>query len=96
MILNKPYEKQAYMDFIAYANNHNCNIVDKGKYLESVEVVIPLDEIKASKIAELKAELAAYDYIGVKIAMGVATKEEYAEQIAYTQELRAKINDLEE
>ena len=54
MILNKPYEKQAYIDFVAYANNHNCSIVDKGEYLETVEVVIPLEEVKASKIAELK------------------------------------------
>ena len=54
MILNKPYTNQQWIDFVAYANNHNCTIVDKGEYLKSVEVVIPLDEIKASKIAELK------------------------------------------
>lgn len=54
MILNKPYENQAYIDFVAYANNHNCTIEDKGEYLECVEVVIPLEEVKASKIAELK------------------------------------------
>lgn len=48
-----------------------------------------------SKINELKEELATYDYIGVKIAMGVATKEDYAEEIAYTETLRAKIRELE-
>ena len=31
------------------------------------------------QIEQLKVELARYDYIGVKLAMGVATKEEYAE-----------------
>ena len=54
---------------------------------------------KQSKIVEieaLKQELSTYDYIGVKIAMGVATKEEYAKEIAYTEELREKIRELEE
>lgn len=46
------------------------------------------------QIDEKKQELQTYDYIGVKIAMGVATKEEYAEQIAYTEQLRQEINEL--
>lgn len=50
---------------------------------------------KEFKINALKDELSNYDYIGVKIAMGVATKEEYAEQIAYTEQLRREINELE-
>lgn len=47
------------------------------------------------QIDERKAKLAESDYIGVKIAMGVATREEYAEQIAETERLRAEINELE-
>ena len=47
------------------------------------------------EILKLKQELSTYDYIGTKIAMGVSTKEEYAEQIAYTETLREKIRDLE-
>ena len=31
----------------------------------------------------------------MKIAMGVATREEYAEQIAETERLRTEINELE-
>lgn len=54
MILNKPYNKQEHIDFVAYANNHNMTIVDKGEYLETVEVVIPLEDIKEDKIIELK------------------------------------------
>lgn len=42
-----------------------------------------------------KNELAAYDYIGTKIAMGVATREEYAEEIAHTETLRQRIRALE-
>lgn len=48
-----------------------------------------------AQINEKKQELQSYDYIGVKIAMGVATREEYAEQIAYTEQLRREINELE-
>ena len=43
----------------------------------------------------LKEELRRYDYIGVKIAMGVATKEDYAVEIAHTETLRRRINELE-
>lgn len=66
---------------------------------KDVEVAEPTaEELKLQKLQEiesLKAELATYDYIGVKIAMGVATKEEYADKIAYTETLRAKINELQ-
>ena len=47
------------------------------------------------EIQALKQELANYDYIGVKIAMGVATAEQYKEQIAHTEKLRTKIRELE-
>lgn len=69
----------------------NINIVAEEK-------AIVEENAKATKeeqIAQLKAELASYDYIGTKIAMGVATKEEYADKIAYTETLRAKINELQ-
>lgn len=47
------------------------------------------------QIERLKAELARYDYIGVKLAMGVATREEYAAEIAHTEVLRQQIRVLE-
>lgn len=57
------------------------------------------EELKRNKIEgeinAIKQELSTYDYIGTKIAMGVATKEEYAEQIAYTERLRVMIRELE-
>lgn len=48
------------------------------------------------EIAELKAKLAATDYIAAKIAEGAAAKEEYAAEIAQRQTWRARINELEE
>lgn len=64
-----------------------------GKYVEVEDEIYKPDP--QAEIQMLKQELANYDYIGVKIAMGVATTEEYQEQIAYTEELRAKIRALE-
>nr|DAJ16907.1 MAG TPA: hypothetical protein [Caudovirales sp. ctMlE25] len=70
----------------------NKALID-GKYVEVEDEILKPDP--QAEIQMLKQELANYDYIGVKIAMGVATTEEYQEQIAYTEELRAKIRALE-
>lgn len=43
-----------------------------------------------------KAELTTYDYIGTKIAMGVAKKTDYTEQIAHTEEIRVEIRKIQE
>lgn len=64
-----------------------------GKYVEVEDEILKPDP--QAEIQALKQELANYDYIGVKIAMGVATTEEYQKQIAHTEELRAKIRALE-
>ena len=68
-------------------------ILDEKKLNESKQ-----KENKAAieeQMATLKRELATYDYIGVKISMGVSTREEYADKIAYTETLREKIRELE-
>lgn len=50
---------------------------------------------KWEELEFLKTELSKFDYIGVKIAMGVAKKEDYAEEIARTEHLREQIRELE-
>ena len=67
------------------------------KAIEEILYGIPKDICDYNEVCieMLKGELPQYDYIGVKIAMGVATKEEYAEEIAYTETLRNKIRELE-
>lgn len=47
------------------------------------------------KILQLKLELSTYDYIGVKIATGCATIEEYADKIAKAESIRQQIRALE-
>lgn len=48
-----------------------------------------------ARINALKKELSEYDYIGVKIAQGVSTKEEYADKIAYCESPCQQIRELE-
>lgn len=40
--------------------------------------------VQESILQDRQAKLTAYDYIGTKIAMGVSTREEYADKIAET------------
>ena len=47
------------------------------------------------QIAALKRNLAGTDYVVIKIAEGVATKDDYAEIIAQRQQWRSEINELE-
>lgn len=54
MILKKPYNDKDYFEFINYCNNNGLLVDDKGNYLESVAVVIPLEKLKAHKINEFK------------------------------------------
>lgn len=48
-----------------------------------------------NKINFLKTRLSKYDYIGVKIATGCATIDEYADKIEEAEELRKQIRELE-
>lgn len=49
-----------------------------------------------SEIRALENLIQQHDYIGIKIAMGRATAEEYAEQIAESDAWAARISELRE
>ena len=53
-------------------------------------------EEKQNRIVELKQKLSETDYIAIKIAEGVATKEEYVEQLLQREEWRKEIRQLSE
>ena len=81
----------AYLNAYQYLNGEL--VLDETK---KQLIIDETDKKRAEQqISLLKEELLQYDYIGVKIAMGVATKEEYAEQIAYTETIREQIRQLE-
>lgn len=51
-------------------------------------------ELINAELAELQAYLTSTDYIAIKIAEGVATKEDYTDELAKRQESRDRINAL--
>ena len=74
----------------------NENGITREMTQEEIERYKELDEINIdTEIDLLKQELTKYDYIGVKIAMGVATREEYSQEIEHTEEIRRRIRELE-
>lgn len=50
---------------------------------------------KVKRIKELKRKLKDYDYIGIKIATGCATIEQYKTEIELCEQMRKEINILE-
>lgn len=58
-------------------------------------VVVPDAERREQRVAALKANLAATDYVVIKIAEGAATAEEYAAVITDREAWRKEINTLE-
>lgn len=63
-------------------------------YLKGYAPMQPYTPKEVLEIERLKKELATYDYIGIKIATGCATIEEYRKEIDYCEELRKKIRKL--
>lgn len=64
--------------------------------VDLIHVPEPTEYEKAqARIADLKELLAGTDYIVLKIAEGVATKEDYASVLDIRQQWRAEINELE-
>ena len=71
------------------------NIKVNGKVKE-IEIPDTVEEIPVEfQIEELKQKLSDTDYIACKIAEGVATIKEYANELQQRQEWREEINRLE-
>lgn len=60
------------------------------------EPYVPTEKDRLNEeLWKAKGELQSLDYIGIKIATGRATREEYSEQIARMTELAEKVNEVE-
>lgn len=76
--------------------NQEYRINDDDEYIFVEKIPEPTaDEVKEQQIFECKQYLADTDYVVIKIAEGVATKEEYAEVLQKRAEARTRINELE-
>lgn len=84
-------------------NNENNKQEPIEEIEETIELPIPEEQEKIDKIGlienkiyTLKQKLSNYDYIGVKIATGRATIEDYSTQIEEMKLWTKEINELEE
>jgi len=99
--LQKPYLEKERLDFIVQ-NNHNLGyeIRETDVSLEAwgdtddERIAKDKETKRLARIAELKELLNSTDYITSKLSEGVATKEEYADQLAQREEWRKEIRQL--
>ena len=89
------------LDLSKYDLSHlSCyRFINGGLVLDEAKVSrLKAEEDKSKLIAEkaeLEAWLSAHDYIGVKIATGRATTDDYADEIALMTEKAARINEID-
>lgn len=75
--------------------------VEEHDEVEDILIYVPYMEDELMKInlrkekAELETWLKSHDYIGIKIATGRATVEEYADEIALMTEKANRINEID-
>lgn len=86
-----------YAEIARWCNEtQSAYIADKGDYFEVVKIDEPTSaELIQREIATLQSWLTAHDYIGIKIATGRATADEYATEIAEMKAKADRINELE-
>lgn len=93
------FDSKLYTRMADFCNSTmSYQIEDKCEYYEIVERVTeePSEkELLKSEKAELEAWLKAHDYIGVKIATGRATVEEYATEIEEMTDKANRINEID-
>ena len=92
------FDSKLYARMADFCNSTMAyQIEDKGEYYEIVESVTeePSEkELLEREKAELEAWLKAHDYIGVKIATGRATVDDYSDEIALMTEKAERINEI--
>lgn len=95
------FDSELYMQMADFCNTTQKYLIeDKGDYYEVVEIPKPSEEeLKRrkleSELATLQDWLSSHDYIGVKIATGRATVDEYKDIITEMTEKADRINEIE-
>lgn len=92
-------KKGGLMNLKSPINNPDLIEITEQEFNELTKPKEPTAEQKAlieknARIAELHKKLEELDYIGVKIATGRATREEYADKIALMSAYASEINLL--
>ena len=84
----------SYYHSIGYKKMDVIKGIDGKWYISGYEPGSFIPDAKQKRIEELKKLLAKYDYIGVKIATGVSTIEDYKDIIDMCEEYRKEIRIL--
>ena len=77
-------------DSVSYSNDGSIYVEPS----KPTEEELKIQALQTEK-AELEAWLSAHDYIGVKIATGRATIDDYADEIALMTEKAERINEID-
>ena len=95
-LLKTDYKEHSaeYTEVAQWCNENGYSIDDDGEYYKVVKDEPSQEDLRNAEIAELKAYLESTDYVVIKIAEGVATKEEYADVLAERVRARSRINQL--
>ena len=87
---------QSYIKLSEFATKNGMIVIDTGDGWEAVEPPPPSQkEQLTGERNTLMIRLAELDYIGVKIATGRATAEEYADQIEEMDAAAKRINEID-
>lgn len=95
-LLKTDYKEHSaeYTQVAKWCRENGYSIDDDGEYYKVVKDELSQEDLRNSEIAELKAYLESTDYVVIKIAEGVATKEEYADVLEERAKARQRINEL--
>ena len=98
--MKKFYYKDAVNDGLYVLNKKSTNPrhieITQNEFYSLKEKNVDSETKIRKQIFELQKDLSRFDYIGIKIATGRATREEYSAEIAKMTELANQINSLRE
>lgn len=57
---------------------------------------LPIGAQLNEQLEDAQQEIKKYDYIGIKIATGISTIEDYVEEIDYMESIRVVIREIEQ
>ena len=95
------FEKEYPIDCAIWCNNNNYSIVEIEKEngvrrYQIQESILPRKEVLLFEKQKLLSKLQDLDYIGIKIAMGRATRDDYVEEIELANKLAKQVNEIDE
>ena len=95
------FSEEEYEAAAAWCNDHGATIEEKEEWYEVVTLPEPsAEEVaaaeRAQRRAELQSQLAALSYVSEEIALGLATRDDYADEIETIASIHNQLAMLDE